>query len=249
MAALASAWCGPMRSARKSVRGGAASGSSRSGDVCMKTTVRPVDTSVHETVSARSMPRRRQRDTARQLISRCTRSAMGRTSKSPYPSPPPRSTRGKRQHLPHAEAEHPGELELAPELDEAAQAEHRIAQVRGEVAGVDGAHARAAQDVDARRAPEDPRQLVEDVPEDADLVRPPRPAPREDHGDAALAVFVRKARHADRGLLTASPGERWRPTAPRRPMRSPERAWSRRARRSSVASERACAGAGRAPCA
>ena len=54
MAALASAWCGPMWSARKSVRGGAVCGMSTSGAVCMKTTVRPVETSVVETVSARS---------------------------------------------------------------------------------------------------------------------------------------------------------------------------------------------------
>ena len=39
----------------------------------------------------------------------------------------------------------------APEVDEPADAEHGIAEVRGEEAGVDRADARAAQDVDARR--------------------------------------------------------------------------------------------------
>ena len=72
-----------MRSARKSVRGGAVPGMTASGEVCMKTTVRPVDTSVQETLSARRRRRRRQRVTARQLISRSTRSAIGRTSEEP----------------------------------------------------------------------------------------------------------------------------------------------------------------------
>ena len=153
MAALASAWCGPMRSARKSVRGGAVAGMTE------------VRRRLHEDdgaprrrprctrrVSARSCRCRRQRATARQLISRCTRSAIGRTSKRPVPSRRRRGARAAsvttcRRPKPSTRVE----LELAPQLDEAAHAEHRIGEVRGEVAGVDGADARAAEDVDPRR--------------------------------------------------------------------------------------------------
>ena len=107
--------------------------------------------------------------------------------RGPYPSPPAEQDARQRHHLPHAEAEHARELELAPQLDEPAQPEHGIAQVRGEVAGVDGADARAAEDVDLRRRAEHARELVEDVPEHAHLVRAARPAARQDHRDAALA--------------------------------------------------------------
>ena len=51
----------------------------------MKTTVRPVETSVHETVSARSMPRRRHRASARQLISRWTSSRHRTYVEEPVP--------------------------------------------------------------------------------------------------------------------------------------------------------------------
>lgn len=53
IAALARACSGPMRAARNSVLGGASAGTETSGDVCMKTTVRPVETSVQDTVRAR----------------------------------------------------------------------------------------------------------------------------------------------------------------------------------------------------
>jgi hypothetical protein len=95
MAAEASACWGPMRSARIRVRGGARVGSEVLGPVCMKITVRPVDTSVAETLSALSTPLFSVRVTARQGTSRCTRRAMGETSKMPAPPPPPSNTRGR----------------------------------------------------------------------------------------------------------------------------------------------------------
>ena len=119
----------------------------------------------------------------------------------PVPVAPPEEHAGQREDLPDAEPEHPSELDVAPQIHEPAQAEDRIGEVGRQVARVDGADARAAEDVDARRAPEDPRQIVEDVPEDPHLVSAARPAPRQDHRDPALAVFPGKARHADSGPL------------------------------------------------
>ena len=148
----------------------------------MNTTVRPVETSVVETVSARSCLLRSVRASARQLISRWTSSAIGVTSKSPVPSrPPPSSRRGMPPSCLRAEAEHARDLELAPQMDEPAHAEHGIGEVRGEVARVDRADARSAEDVDLRRRAAHAREIVEHVPEHADLVRAARAAAGEDH--------------------------------------------------------------------
>ena len=54
-----------------------------------------------------------------------------------------------------------------------------IAEVRREEARVDGADARAAEDVDLRRRAAHARQVVEDVREHADLVRAARSAAGE----------------------------------------------------------------------
>ena len=91
-------------------RGG---GMVRSGDVCMKTTVRPVDTSVHETVSARSMCfRRHARDGAPADL------ALHELRHGPHVEEAVALAAAEqharqRDDLPHAEAEHPRELELA----------------------------------------------------------------------------------------------------------------------------------------
>src|ERR1019366_5598834 len=52
---------------------------------------------------------------------------------------------------------------------------------------------------DTRRAPEDARELVEDVPEDPDFVGAACSSSRQDHGDPALPVLLLEARHADSG--------------------------------------------------
>ena len=65
-----------------------------------------------------------------------------------------------------------------------------IGEVRGEVAGVDGADARPAEDVDLRRSAAHAREVVEDVPEDADLVGAARAAAGEDHRRATLLAAV-----------------------------------------------------------
>src|SRR5207248_11364555 len=76
------------------------------------------------------------------------------------------------ERLPHTEPEHLRQLEIVPQLHEAPDAEPRIAGMRREIAGVDRADARAAEDVDVRRpSSAQSHELAEDVREDADLVR------------------------------------------------------------------------------
>ena len=152
-----------------------------SGPVCMKMTVRPEATSVAETLSAERWPRRSVRAIARQGISRSMSFAIGRTSKSPTVcSPPPQQDAVHAERLAEAEAEHVGEVQRRPEIDQTAHALGRVLEVRGEVARVDRADGRAAEDVEARRRAAEASERVEDVREDADLVGAARAAAGED---------------------------------------------------------------------
>ena len=115
IAALASAWCGPMCSARKSVRGGAVRG------------MRGVRRGLHEDDGAarRDLGRRdgeraelppaqraRERAPADLALDELGHRASRRRARCPSP-PPPSSEARKADDLPHAEAEHARELELA----------------------------------------------------------------------------------------------------------------------------------------
>src|SRR6476620_822394 len=84
-------------------------------------------------------------------------------------------------------------------MDETAHTEHGVGQVCGKVTSVDRANARPAKNVDLRRCPAHAGQIVEDVPENADLVRPARPTPREDHRGSATRIGL-KSRHHEWGL-------------------------------------------------
>ena len=52
------------------------------------------------------------------------------------------------ERLAHAEAEHAAEVELGPQIDEAADPDGGVGEVRGEEAGVDCADRGAAEDVE-----------------------------------------------------------------------------------------------------
>ena len=93
------------------------------------------------------------------------------------------------ERLAHAEAEHAAEVELGPQVDEAADPDGGVGEVRGEEAGVDGADRGAAEDVEARGGAADAGVAVEHVGEDADLVGAARAAAREDDGDLLAVAF------------------------------------------------------------
>src|SRR5262249_2779290 len=120
----------------------------------------------------------------------------------------------KAERLAHAEAEHLGQLEVVPELHQTLDAEAGVARVRRDVTRVDGADARAAQDVDARgAAAAETNELAEDVCEDADLVRAARAAAGENERGAAWdagdlrgrgeRVHRRRGRRRDRAAMHA----------------------------------------------
>ena len=103
------------------------------------------------------------------------------------------------ERLADAEAEHAGQIQIGPQVDEAADAHGRIGEVGGEEARVDGADRGAAEDVDARRGAARAREGVQHVREHADLVGPARAAAREDERDLALARATAAAHEVTAG--------------------------------------------------
>src|SRR5581483_10266929 len=97
---------------------------------------------------------------------------------------PPEQPEGHAERVADPEAVDLGQRERAPQLDEARAAPLATGGRRDE-AGVDTADARPGDDREANRAAEVPRQLVEDVREDARLVRAARAAAREDDRELA----------------------------------------------------------------
>jgi hypothetical protein len=156
----------------------------------MKTTVRPLDTSVQDTVSARN--RRPPADFVPNEVRHGTNveQAIAVSSSEDY------ARQG--HHLPQPKAEYTCELEVGPNIHEASQPEHRIAEMRGKIGCIDRPDARTAQDIDLRRAAEDASQVVEDVRENADLVRRAGTPPGKNHRDAAgaCAAFFHGCGHA-----------------------------------------------------
>ena len=119
-----------------------------------KVTVRPVATSVALTHTAEKRPARRLRRSRAHGTPSTTRRSSGvvlsrpwmrdlPSADAPLPVTKPSSDFEKLQASPSAEAVHARERHVAPHVDERAHAGRGVVRVRGEIAGVHRAHARA----------------------------------------------------------------------------------------------------------